>query len=842
MKNFLKKHDYLFITGICAFAVIITVYILQNVAPFGENSLLTIDFFHQYGPMLGELFDRIWNKSTLIYSFNMGMGLPLFRNFFNYLSSPFNILILLFRHRDILMSYSVIIGLKAVASAVTMNLYLNKKFGKNYMFIPLSILYAFCAYFTAYYWNIMWIDGLIMLPLVVLGIEELVNKNNILLYIISLSLMLFANYFIGYMICIFSVLYFIFYLIIQTKKFEIKLIWKKVLNFGLSSLIAGGLCAIFLIPLYFALRGISATSDIWPTSQYYDFTVIDFIFNHFSGIGSTVLKSGITTAPNISVGVMGITLLILFWINPKIDLKTKICYSALLIILILSFVIAPLDFIWHAFHVPNDLPYRYSFLYSFLLIVISAYGIINIKSLKSINVGIIYVVMLILITLMKFVPYENITSEMIIMNYVIVTIFYLSYIIFVYFKMYKKYAVIFTILTASLECIMVINNNWYIDQNIEGFYADYDGIKDILNYVKDNDNEMYRIERDSMLTFNDPSWYNYYGEVTFSSMEYENMAIMQHYLGMPGNEINSYYFKQNTPIYDMMFNLKYIIGNSVDSKRYSLFYENDDNLVYKNNYNIGLMYGVNENIKNFSNNFENPFSNQNDFIYKATGIENVLEEFEGVESDIVYVEDNKVIVKYKVLNNYDNFYLYFNGYIDFAVVNNNMYYLNEDYEYARSYTDMAVYNYFDYNEKYIINEVSEDKYIELYVGYDGYYNDEFYLYYLNNDKLDAVYNELLQNKVNIEVFKESYIKAYCNYDSNMTIYTSIPYDKGWKVYVDGKKIDTTEIDNTLLAFDVDAGEHKIELKYRIPYLGIGLSISIVSLVGLIILVKFKKEN
>ena len=835
MKNFFKKYDYLFITMGLGLVVIGLIYMLQKVSPFGNHSLLTIDFYHQYGPMMAELYNRVLNGSNLIYSFNMGMGLPFFRNFFNYLSSPFNIVLFLFKHKDLLTAYSIIIGLKAVLSAGTMSYYLNNKFKKNYMFIALSILYAFCAYFTAYYWNIMWLDGLVMLPLVAYGIELLVNKNKILFYAISLVIMLFANYFIGFMICIFSVLYFICYLIIKTDKFDFKYIFKKCLYFGLASLLAGGICAIFLIPMYFALRSISATNDIFPKSQYYAFTFKDFIFNHFSGVGSTVLKSGITTAPNISVGVLPIALLIIFIINPKIDIKIKLCYIWFLIILVLSNIMAPLDFIWHAFHVPNDLPYRYSFIYSFIMIILSAYSIDKIKNVKSLYMGIIYVIMLIFITVMKYSDYENINDDMILMNYVIITISYLCYIIYHYFNKYSKYALIFMMLTAGLECVMVVNNNWNIDQDMNSFYSDYDSIS------KDNDKDIYRLEKDDILTFNDPSWYDYYGMVTFSSMEYYNMAVMQYYLGMPGNEINSYYYRQNTPIYDMMFNLKYIIGD-VKGNNYDLFYEDNDTYVYRNKYNLGLMFGVSDKVKNWENNFQNVPLNQNDFIYKTTDISDVLKEVDYI-SEIVYTDDDKSIVKYDIKNINDMIYLYPTSYnIDFIVVNNTLYYVNDNYQYVNDYSNIQIYNYESYNERFIISEYCNNSDIDIYVAYSAYYRDEFNIYKIDNDKLNDVYDILSKKKVDITYFSENYIKGEYTALNDEVIYTSIPYDDGWEVYIDGIKQDSFDIGGALLGFDISSGKHIIELKYRIPYINVGLVISLLSLGGLVIFNKFKKEN
>lgn len=845
MKSFLKKWAYLLVTLICSLGVVIAIYVLQDVAPFGGNSLLTIDFFHQYGPMLAELRDRLLNGSNLIYSFRMGMGLPFFRNFFNYLSSPFNILLLIFKQKDILMSYSVIIGLKAVSSAVTMSLYLKNKLGKNYAFIGLALLYAFCAYFTAYYWNIMWLDGMVCLPLIALGIDRLVNKNKIIIYVISLAVMIFANYFIGYMLCIFSVLYFLVELFIQTKELDFKKILKKIASFSGASLIAGGLCALFLIPLFLGLKEISATSDVIPTSQYYAFSLKEFLFNHFTGVGSTVLKSGITCAPNISVGVLGIALLLLFIINPKINIKVKVSYLTFLIFMSICFRWALTDFVWHAFHVPNDLPYRYSFIYSFILIVISAYSIKNIKYIKPVLVGCAYIVSLIFITLMKVLEFENINNDMIIVNYIVITIYYLCYIMVVYFKNWKKWATCFMILTASLECIMVINNNWHIDQNIEGFYSDYNDTKKALDYVKNNDNDFYRLERLSMLTFNDPSWYGYNGQVTFSSMEYENMAVLQHALGMPGNEINSYYYMQNTPIYDLMFDIKYLIGYSVDEARYSKFYQGNET-VYKFKNTAGLMFGVNQNAKKWKATYENAIKNQNDFIEKASGIDNILEKIQFDKKEIVFEDDNHLIVKYSLVNYGDNYYIYLsNSYpCDFIYTEGTLYNFNDDYKYVNDYNEFNIYNYRNYNENFIINKKSTGHFIEIYIGYsyyDDYVDNELEIYKLNIQKFDNVYNYFLNNKLDIIKFKESYIKANSNYNEDTLIYTSIPYDKGWNVYVDGKKIETDIVGNALLAFEVPRGNHNIELKYKIPYFNIGAIVSLISLGSLALWLKLKKN-
>ena len=837
MLSKIKKYNYLFITALCAFIIIGVIFYLQEVAPVGKHSLLTVDFFHQYGPMMGELWTRVKNGSSLIYSFNMGLGLPFLRNFFNYLSSPFNIILFLFAKKDLLTSYSIIIGLKAVAASVTMAIFLSKKLDNKYLTIPLSLVYAFSAYFGAYYWNIMWLDGIVMLPLITIGIEKLIDDDKAIFYIVSLAITLFANYFIGYMICIFSCLYFITYLMLKKKSFNLKTIFKKCILFAIASLLSGGLCAFFLLPLYDGLQSISATKDAFPTSQYYDFTFKEFIFNHLSGVGNTVFKSDITNAPNISVGIISFMLSWLFIVNPKISARTKICYMSLLIVLFVSFIYAPLDFIWHAFHVPNDLPYRYSFIYSFILVLIASLSINKLKDVKKWLGTIIYALIMGFIYLSKELSFLNITRESITLNYALATIFYIGYMLCHFKKL--KYSIIAIVTVACMgDIIYTIDNNWNIDQDMSSFYNDYDETEQLLDNIKTEDPGFYRIEREDMLTFNDPSWYDYRGMMAFSSMEYESNALLLYGLGAPSNEINSFYYKYNTPVYNTLFALNYIIGDTY-LNGYEQFMESTNTDVYKNIYKGDLLYGVNNDIKNVALE-DSPFLNQNNLIESMTSISDVLIPMKIKDEMTIYENNDHKIIKYYIKNNYDNIYLYFDDYdIDFIVFDNNAYYLSEDYHYGDNYFDEKIWRYIDYGEKYIISEVCTKDLIEVYVGYN-YYDEEndnkgFEIYELDYDKWNAAYEKLHNNALIIEEFKENNIVANSNFEENRSVFTSIPYDTGWKVFIDQKGIDTYSIADSLLGFDVPSGDHKITLTYKIPYFKIGMLITFISIIGTILL-------
>ena len=845
--NYIKKNAYLLLSIFCPLIIICVIYKLNKVSPFGNNSLLKVDFYHQYGPMLVEFINRIKSGSNLIYSFNSGLGLPLFRNYFNYLSSPINIIMILFKHKNLLTSYSFIIGIKAILSCVTCSYYIKKKFNINNIYIlGISILYAYSAYFTAYYWNIMWIDGLYVLPIITLGIENIVNKNEGLLYTLALTYMLYTNYFIGYMLCIYSCIYFIAYLIIKTNKLNIKEILKKCLRFGICSLIAGLLLAWELIPLYSALKTTNATMGTIPTSQYYAFTIIDFFKNHITGVNSTVFASDISNAPNVSFGILSIPFILTFIINNKITLKRKIVLISLLIILLASFYIAPIDYIWHAFHVPNDLPYRYSFIYTFIFIIISAYSLKNIKNISYIKMIVAFVLTCMFIVYIYLSKYNNIDSNMILINFMLIVTYFLIYSLYYFFPNYIKISSILFLTVCSLECIVSINHNWNISQDINNFYSDYNDTQNIINSINKDDKDLfYRIEKTDNLTLNDPAWYNYHGQETFSSMAYNNLAKLNYDLGMPGNEINSYYYKQNTPIYDMMFNIKYTIGKNKDTKRYKLYKEINGIESYKFKYNIGLMYAVNKTTVNWNNNYINPLEYQNDFISRSTNIDNIFHRLILKEKETILNNTDETIVKYIYDNESDNIYAYTdNSNVNYIIVNNRLYYKDDvDIDDISVKLNTDLNGYYSYDEPYVINDYTNNDEIVVYISFKNYLSEEINIYTIDNDKFIKAYDTLKLNSVNINYFKENNIKGNIKLKEKSMIYTSIPYDDGWKVYCNNKTIRTYKINNTLLGFDLPKGNNNIELKYIPKNIDIGIGISVTSLIlSTMYLIIKKKTN
>ena len=132
IKNFLKEKGNYVLCFLLSFVIITSIFIIKKVTPFGDNTLLDSDFFYQYDVMLAEMRDRFLSHSDMIYSFRSGLGLPLYRNFFNYIASPINLIALFVQRSKFMMSFSFIIGVKAIISACTMYYYLYKRL-KQYL-------------------------------------------------------------------------------------------------------------------------------------------------------------------------------------------------------------------------------------------------------------------------------------------------------------------------------------------------------------------------------------------------------------------------------------------------------------------------------------------------------------------------------------------------------------------------------------------------------------------------------------------------------------------------------------------------------------------------------------
>ncbi len=236
------------------FFLLLGIFAALGLAPFGDRSLLVSDAQGQYLSYFALYQDLFAGKADWFYSFGKLLGGSLSGLFAYYLASPFNLILLLFPKEQIPLAVDWMILLKMSACGLTMGLYLRRCFGLRPESLVLTTAYALCGYNNAYAWCVMWLDAAVLLPLVALGIERLWREDRPLLYILSLGGAIVCCFYTGYMLCLFSVLYYLARVFSNTPSLR-RLSWKKPARYALASLLAGGVSAGMLVPGFLALSG-----------------------------------------------------------------------------------------------------------------------------------------------------------------------------------------------------------------------------------------------------------------------------------------------------------------------------------------------------------------------------------------------------------------------------------------------------------------------------------------------------------------------------------------------------------------------------------------------------------
>ena len=861
------------LAGVC----LIFVFLVSGLFPFGNFTVLRMDLYHQYGPLFCEFYDRVISHKSFLYSWVSGGGSSFLGNYFNYLSSPLSFIIFLFDRKEMPFAITTLVAIKGILCAGTFAIYLKQsQKGHSYASAAFGVFYAFCGYFLAYYWNIMWIDAMIWFPLIVLGIERIIDENKPLCYIASLSILLFSSYYMGYMVCIFSVIYFLAYFLLSSNQGTVKrkstdgkkrsfkaFLQNRFINRGItfaaSSLLCGMLCAFMLIPVYMILQQCSATTDSFPTSFESYFDIFNFISSHLAGLETTIRSSGNDVLPNVYCSILTLILLPLYLMNKEIKLKEKAVYILLLIFFLFSFNTNYANFIWHAFHFPNDLPYRFSYMYSFILLVIAFKALKKFKAIEYKDIALSGIIWVIALVLFEKFPTEKFTSATVYISLAFVIIWCGALMLFKNTKLSNLLIGITIISIAFSEVIIADTSSYVFTQKQDDYVENYDSYEEAIDYTYNKDTSFYRTELCYLDTRMDPCLYGYRGISVFSSMAYEAYSGNQYSLGLAGNRINSYTYNTQTPVYNMMYGIKYLMqkDNQIEpsGEFYDRVYTTSDNStnVFKNKYFLPLAFETTSDIGDWINEEGNPFEVQEDFIDRAAGVSNVFipVDYVSTTSDACscdevdengtyfYVKDDpessdgSVDVTLKTVKD-GNLYVY----VTSPVIENINYYWNNEED----------SKYQNIDEPYIIDLGSHKKGDEITVSLSLSGTDsessyfEIYAYNVDEDVLNSAYELLSLGALDITSYSDTEISGNISAGYDGYIYTSIPYDEGWSVYIDGEKAEAFDVGGSQLAAFISKGEHKISFKYFPKGLKAGLIISGIAWLGVILLILLRKTK
>jgi uncharacterized membrane protein YfhO len=199
---YIKRHYVMLLAFFLPVFILEIAYITIGIFPFGNRDLLIIDLYHQYAPFISELQDKLRSSSSLLYSWSGGLGVNFLPLFAYYLASPLNLITLFFPPDHLTEAVLVQTLIKAGLAGYCFAFFLKGVHGeKNLNTVAFSLLYALSGFVLAYSWNIMWMDTIYLLPLIMLGLVNLVRKGEGFFFCITLALALLSNFYMAFFIC-----------------------------------------------------------------------------------------------------------------------------------------------------------------------------------------------------------------------------------------------------------------------------------------------------------------------------------------------------------------------------------------------------------------------------------------------------------------------------------------------------------------------------------------------------------------------------------------------------------------------------------------------------------------
>lgn len=802
---------------------------LNNNFPIGEYTLNVYDGSLQHTGFISYYKEVLLGNESLFYSLKGALGYNFYATFIYYLVSPLNLLIVFFKTPNITIFYSILfyikIGLCGVSSYFLFNYYKKRK--SNILF---STIFALIGYNLVYYSNYMWIDSVIMAPLVILGIEKFINENKKVFYIISLAASILLNFYIGYMLVIFSFIYFIYKALIKKDSVN----KKTVKNFIILTILTGFMCSIFILPVFFELiNGKLALYSDADQTDYFVFS-LDFINTFYKlslgSFGETDISYG---TPNVYCTMFVVSLVLLFFFNKNISRREKIVTASVIAFYLLSFSFNLIDYGWHMFQRPIWFPNRYSFTFSLFLILIAFKSFNNIKDVvfnKYTLFGFLGILGIYIVFNISFVINKvwtaNTTLVFAILTLLLLTLY--CYAFLFYRKQNLLFIYIFLIIELIVGSFFTLKK---IDYNNTVEYKQITEKASMIDFneIKKNDTTFYRVEFNDTEIHNNGALYNYNGVNYFNSLRNGKlMYYLEKKLGMLVVDSCRITYNSFNPLLTTLLGIKYFNGNVYED--YYKTFSTKNNTIYKNDNVLPFMFTSDIKEKKLIDKKYNE------------NIEKILNSFAGTNEKIIEPLTPQLHKIKEKKNHYicdfENCTITYSGtaikdgWLLFYTNRAFKYYSPKVYKNNKELAD--VYNskvppYLEKNDTY--------KVIFKYKDHEAL-KDTLSVSQVNKNNLDKVINKIKENEVIYKKQnKDNIMKATTNVNNDTTLIVNIPYEDGWHAYIDGKKVKTKKVYDVYLAIDIPKGKHEIEFKFIPKGLIMGIIISIISLLTIIIYVK-----
>lgn len=886
-----------------ALMLFLVYFLLKQDDFYPDLYVLKIDMSFQYVYFFAALQDWIAGEGSLLYSFSRALGGEFLGIFTYYVASPLSFIVGLFSKETILDAIMVIYLAKCGLSGLFASIYLRRsaKVGAAATLL-FSTLYAMCGYAVVMHINIMWIDGLMLLPLLALSIERLITQKKYFLFVLIVALNLLCNYYVGYMSCLFAFFYF-FYAYFsmspeeRNPKGERYHFLRAFMRIGIFALIAIAISAICILPAYYSLTfgKDSFTSPTWDFEV--QFPLFDLFVKFLFGTYDSLKYEGI---PHVYCGVIVLLLVPLFFLGKTASKREKICSAILLSVFVISFSFQYLNLIWHGFQPPQMLLFRYAFMLVFLVLVISAKVFERAKHINSSQLLSVTLVLVLLILCTSLFNYSHVDPKISLLTSAILIVLQALLLLLRQNPRFKEKLVTGVLVFVVLvECYA--NSALYMAGQIDEFgyskkttFEDYyDRWHGEIDYVQKKDKGFYRLEKLNYLKYNDSYLFRYRGLANSTSTLNRETLDFINLIGHRGSSNSSNYIGAN-PVVDSLLGIRYILDDSADyiPTLYEEYHTDGTITAYKNPYALSIAFLADDDIERmtlsaptteeiaslatsfasapfgfgFSSlavfqdltneeyaNFASPFERLNRMVSAILGedvklfypidakmtLENVTVTGNSERHSYTAVDKSKnaeVIFTYEGVGEDDIF----------------AYFPSPSSNEAKVYVDGKSYgSYFTkYTHGYIrLGPAEEGTSVTLKLRINNSSNvirlskepstDKVAncIYALDGELFTKVFERLAEGNMTITDYTEDSFKGTIQTKKDdSTVLTTIPYDAGWQITVDGKAVEPYKTVDALLAFRIDdAGEHEISLRYAPPIYTYALYITLAGLVALILI-------
>ena len=859
-----RKWNFTALAFLFPFVGMLMVMLISGYKPFGQYSMLYSDMYHQYYPFFVAFRRSLRTGQSLLYNWSIGMGIDYLGLISYYLASPLNLLSVLVPEKLLLSYFSLLMPIKLGLAGLFFALMLRKLYGKNDFSITVfGGLYALCAWALGYQWNVMWLDSFALLPLVVLGEIALLREKRFFLYTAALFFAVFSNYYVGFFVCVFVALVFVCYEICRFPG------WKRagldLVRIALFSLLAIGMTAILELPALAALQTTQSSVNQFPKGFRMNIAtkntlkgLLDAMRQVAGNMGGGLEPNFKEGLPNLYCGVGTILLAWLFLMAKEVKLRDKVCCVTLLLFFMLSFIIRQLDYIWHGFHFPNMIPYRFSFLYSFVLLYMAYRGWLlrrrfraaHILAAALLTAGVLCCSKDLLTT--QGVDFLDGTLE--IPVYILYNLGFL--IAFTGALLYgtirlpvpenptpeeigdiryrqsrcRVYARrgVLAVAVIELTANLLAFGLYFPGTSVRDYPKGTEAAASMFRYLKEREKEpFYRAETTHSQTLNDDALNGYNGISAFTSSANVRVTEFMKALGYGAkNTYNRYCFEESSPVANLFLDLKYMIerdGRDRTSSVFSEVHHYEKVYLLENTAYLPLGFLAEEKLAevDFSGG-DNAFFFQNALFSAATGLDaNVWTPIVGSGMTVLgngtQVEESQVQGRVSYGECETGAYVSYFFTADrsgFACVHLD---LPKRNDFVVAVNGVDVYREtISLPQMLAVGDLNPGDAVEVRVlcKKDETGSMTVTAALMDEELFRWGYSILNASTLRLTAFSQTRVEGSIRCDRDGLLYTSVPQNGNWHLYVDGQETKPTLVGDCMISAPLTQGEHSIVLKYR----------------------------